>query len=465
MARNAKGGCPMVRERAFYRTILTIALPSAIQGFASFLVVLVNNMMVASLGDTVYAGVAQSNGVTAFFIASISGLVGGSSVLISQYWGKRDTARIKHFFSLVSILCVSTAALFLLVISLMPTRVLRLLVSDGAVIEAALPYFTLICWSYLPYALSAALVGMLRCVEIVRVTLYTTLLSLVSSILLNYVFIYGKLGLPAMGARGAALATVLVRAFELCLVWAYTFHIQKRFAIKPRDLLRGDRRLAMDFVRYGLPVGVVDVQWAIVGVCKAAIIGRLGEKMIAANNIAESLMQLGMIFTSSLAGGACVVIGKTVGAGDYDRTRAYAKTIQIMFLSIGIVMGTLVFLLRAPFAGLYGGVSAEAKELATGMIALAAISLVGTTYHASCFVGINRGAGDSRFVMVVDMICGWLIVLPIAYLSAFVWKLPLPWMFLMLRVDQLFKWIIAFLRLRGDKWIRNVTRGDVAAKA
>ncbi len=440
--------------------MLTIALPSAFQGLVSLLVVLVDNMMVASLGDTVYAGVAQSNGATAFFVATITGLVGGSSVLISQYWGKRDMERIHRVFAIVAMTCVGAAAVFVAVISFFPEWVLRLLVNDPGVIEAALPYFTVVCWSYLPYALSAALVGMLRSVEIVRVTLYATLLSLFSNITLNYLFIFGKLGFPAMGAKGAALATVCARVLELLLVWYYMFHVQKRVAIRPRHLLRGDKALALDYARYGLPVAIVDTQWAIVGFCKAAIIGRLGERMIAANNIAESLMQLGMIFTSSLAGGACVVIGKTVGAGAYEKAKEYARTIQLMFFLIGLVMASLVFALRAPFSGLYGGISAEVRSLAMQMLALGAVTLVGTTYHASCFVGINRGAGDNRFVMAVDMICGWLVVLPAAYLAAFVWKLPLPWVFVMTRVDQLFKWVIAFLRLRGDKWIRNITRDE-----
>ena len=455
----------MVREKAFYRTIFAIALPSAFQGLISFLVVLADNMMVASLGDTVYAGVAQSNGITAFFTAAIMGLVGGSSVLIAQYWGKQDTDRIKRVFSIVSWVCLGVAMLFAVAITAMPVGMLRLLVSDEAVIAAGKPYITIACWAYLPYALSAALVGMLRGVEVVKVALYTTLLSLVSNITLNYIFIFGKLGMPAMGAAGAALATVLARCLELGAVLIYLFRVQKRVKIRPRDFLRGDKVLALDYARYGLPVLAVDVQWAFVGVCKAAIIGRLGERMIAANNIAESLMQLGMIFSFSLAGGACVVIGKTVGAGDYGRTRAYSRTIQVMFFMIGSLMAAIVFCVRAPFAGLYGGVSPEARGLAARMIALAAITLVGTTYHASCFVGINRGAGDNRFVMMVDMICGWLVVLPIAYMAAFIWKLPLAWMFLMLRVDQLFKWIIAFFRLRGNAWIHNVTREDAPAEA
>lgn len=455
----------MVRERSFYRTIFRLALPAAFQGLVSFLVILADNMMVASLGeDAIYAGVAQANGVTALFMAVVGGLAGGSSVLISQYFGKRDEERIRRIFAIVSAICLSVAVAFVLVMTIVPRFALSLLMSDVNLIEAALPYIRIICFAYIPMALSVALSAMLRSVEIVAVTLYATILSLFTNIGLNYIFIFGKLGFPAMGVRGAALATVASYSLELALILIYALRIQKRFVIRASDFFRGDRLLFRDYIRYGLPVGIVDAQWALVGFLKNAIIGNLGAAMIAANSIASSLMQLGMIFTSSLAGGACVVIGKTVGAGDYEKTRAYSKTIQLMFLMIGVCMSLCVFLVRVPFASLYR-ISQDTRDLASRMIAIAAISLVGTTYHASCFVGINRGAGDSRFVMAVDMVCGWLIVLPISYVAAFVLNLPLEWMFLMLRIDQLFKWIIAFFRLRGNKWIRNVTRDDTIAKS
>ena len=169
------------------------------------------------------------------------------------------------------------------------------------------------------------------------------------------------------------------------------------------------------------------------------------------------LFNLGTLFTFALAGGAAVVVGKAVGAGDYTLVRAYSRTIQVMFLLIGLVMSLVVFLLRWPFIGLYS-LDGQTAALAATMVAICAPTLIGTTYHASCFVGINRGAGDSRFVMLVDMICGWLVVLPLAALSAFVLHLPLHWIYFMTRIDQTFKWLIAWLRLRGNKWIHNVTR-------
>jgi Na+-driven multidrug efflux pump len=264
--------------------------------------------------------------------------------------------------------------------------------------------------------------------------------------------------MPAMGVRGAAVATVATRVVELLIVWVFTFSIQKKLDIKPRDLLKIDRTLAADYGRYGLPVGLTDMQWALIGMLKAAIIGQMGAAFMAANNIATSMANLGTMFTFALAGGACVVVGKAAGKGDYDTARAYSKTIQIMFFGIGLVMAGLVFLLKVPFTKMYGSsADPEVFDLSVQMISLLAVTLIGTSYHASCFVGINRGAGDSRFVMIVDMICGWLVVLPATLLAAFVFHAPLPIVFLCTRIDQCFKWLIAFIRLRGNKWIKNVT--------
>ena len=446
------------RDKSLYRTIFAIALPAAIQSLITQLVHLADNMMVSSLGNAALAGVAQANSVTNVFVMTVFGLISGSSVLISQYWGKRDMARIRQVVAVimayVSVLSVAVAAF----IRLAPERVLGVVASDPAVIEAALPYITLVCFSYIPYAVSQALIGVLRAVEVVRVALYTSVVSLLVNVGLNYVLIFGKLGMPAMGVQGAALATLITRLVELVIVWVYAFSVQKTLSIRPRDMLHAQGYLWRDYLRYGVPVGLGDMQWAVIGLLKASIVGRLGETVMAANAMGDQMMSLGMIFCSALAQGACIVIGKTVGARDHAKTREYSRTIQIMFFGVGLVLSALVFASRGLFVRLYGGASAEAAALARSMIALGALTMVGTCYHANCFMGINRGAGDSRFVMIVDMICGWLIVLPVSYLAAFVWRVEPQWMFLFLRIDQCFKWIIAFIRLRGDKWIRNVTR-------
>ena len=465
-------------DRNFFKTIFAIALPSAFQGLVSLLVVYLDDIMVSrissmeglgvpgiaqaagNVGDIALAGVSQANAVTSLFTAATLGLASGSAVLISQFWGKKDMASIKRVFPIVTLLCLLVSLVFVAIALLIPDQVLGLVLSSDDITEAtrlaARAYFQVVCFSYIPYAIAYALIGMLRSVEIVRVTLYITISALFTNLFFNYVFIYGRLGFPQLGIRGAAVATVITRVVELAFVWYYTFYRQKKLDIRPRDLLRFDRAINRRYMRYGLPVGLADLQWAIVGFGKAMIIGVLADEVLAANRAAEALMQLGFIFTNSLATGACIVVGKSVGENDYAKTRRYSNTIQVMFACIGIAVSLAVFAARDVYLSTYG-LSPQAHEYAMSMAALGALTMIGTTYHASCFVGINRGAGDSRFTMTVDIICGWLIVLPLSYLAAVVWQLSPPLVFLFIRIDQCFKWIIAFIRLRGNKWIRNIT--------
>ncbi|MDL2288489.1 MATE family efflux transporter [Oscillospiraceae bacterium OttesenSCG-928-F05] len=457
----------MVREKSFYKSLFKIALPAAFQSLISLLVVLIDNIMVTSLDPqgVTLAAVSQSNALTTFYTAIIMGLTSGSSVLIAQYWGKRDTARIKQIFSIVLILCLSITLIVVTLISLFPRFFLQATVSGGSadMMQIAVDYFSLLCLSYIPFALSAPLVGMLRSVEVVNVTLFTSAASLATNAFFNYVLIFGHMGFPAMGVRGAAIATILARVLECVIVWIYTFKIQKNLTIRLKDLLKSERWLWADYVRYGLPVGIGDTQWALIGFLKAAIVKYMGPVYISANAITTDILNLGWVFTSALAGGACVVIGKTVGTGDYAKTRQYSNTIQILFACIGIVIAGAMILFRGAFIGIYGIENPEVIHLAGTIIFIGALTTIGTSYHAACFIGINRGAGDSRFVMVVDMICGWLVILPACFLAAFVFKSPPAVFFLCTRIDQCFKWLIAFLRLRGNRWIRNVTRGESPA--
>lgn len=451
----------MIKDKAFYKTILRLSLPAAFQALINLLVVMADNLMVSQLDaqGLSFAAVTQSNSITNLTLALLTGLASGSIVLVSQYWGRKDTRRIREVGAAVMALSLALAGLVVLLINLFPRPILHIVINkqETQAIGLALSYLPLVSLSYLPYAVTACLIGMLKGVEIVRVTVYTTLSSLLFNVGLNYILIFGKLGLPAMGVQGAALATVLARIIEMGLVVWYVAKKQTAIRLDRRFLTRQAAWAWQDYARYGLPVGVTDAQWAVIGMLKMVIIGQMGILMSNAAGVTDALLNLGTLFTFALAGGAAVMVGKAVGAGDIKLAKEYSKTIQVMFLLIGILMAALVYVVRVPFISLYG-LPAEAAKLAERMVALCTLTLIGTSYHASCFVGINRGAGDSRFVMLVDMVCGWLIVLPSAFIGAFVLKLPLAWVYFLTRIDQTFKWIIAWKRLRTDKWIHHVTR-------
>lgn len=448
-------------NKSFYLSILRLSLPTAFQALMSLMVVLADNVMMARYDTAGFslAAVSAANSMTAFVLAALGGLAGGAVVLIAQYWGRQEHQSIRLVWSCAFATCLAGGLLFALAALLFPSFLIGLVIDPGEpeARRLAADYLPMVALSWLPFALSAATIAALKGIEVVRVTLYTTLCSLISNIALNYVLIYGKLGLPEMGVKGAALATLLARLIEMSIALYYLLRVQQILPVKARDLTRHRAWVWHDYARFGLPVALTDAQWALVGMVKMMIIGQLGRLMINAAAITDMLLNLGTLFTFALAGGAAVLIGKAAGEGDIAKLRDYSRRIQRMFLLIGIGMAALVYLLRRPFIGLYG-TDAETAGLAALMVALCTPTLVGTSYHASCFVGINRGAGDSRFVLIVDILCGWLIVLPSAALAAFVLHLPLHWVYFATRIDQSFKWIIAMLRLRGDRWIHQVTR-------
>ena len=447
----------MVREKAFYKTLLMIALPVAFQSLISLSVNMMDNIMVGSLGEIKMSGVALANQVTVFLTFFIRGASGGASVLISQYWGKKDMTRIKSVFGIVFQLSLLTTTIAAIMIHTFPGAVMSVFTNDPRIIAEGMQFIQIVCFSYVLYSITDTMVGMLRCVEVVKVSLYIAILTLVVNTFFNYALIFGHFGFPQMGIRGSATATVIARGCELLFILSYVFLVDKRLQLKVIDLFKVEKQLYADFFRYGLPILLGDLQWGLVGAFKSTIIGRLGPTMVAANSMTEVVLSLGAIFTAGLANAATVVIGKTVGTGDFKRTREYSNTIQIIFVGVGVVMMALVFSMRWLPLSLYS-VSVETKQLAMTLLAIGAVTMIGTTYHAACFTGINRGAGDGKFVFKVDMVCGWLIVLPLMALAAFVFRWPLPVVFLCSRIDQCFKWIIAYFRLRGNKWIRNVTR-------
>ncbi len=448
-----------VRDRDFYKTMVRLSLPAALQALLSLLVMLADNVMVSRFDAGTLAPVSQSNAVSTFVIAALNGLGSGAVVLVSQYWGKKDHASIRRIFAVVVAMGLGVSLLFILLIQLMPEGVVSLVLDPALqhLTPMAVSYLRIVCLSYLPFGLTSALVGCLKGVEVVKVTLYAACISLCANVLLNALLIFGLGPIPSLGVEGAAIATVLARLIELYVVWHYCFKKQKAIAVSPKDLLHHEKWAWRDYLRFGGPVGFTDAQWALVGLMKMAIIGHLGATMMSAVNITDTMMNLGTMFTFALAGGACVMVGKAVGEQDMEKVRAYSRTIQGLFAIIGVGMALVVILVRFFFIGFYGQ-PVEVEQLAGEMIFIGALTMMGTSYHASCFVGINRGAGDNRFVMGVDLICGWLVVLPITYLSAFVFRWPLPVVFLCTRIDQCFKWIIAFFRLRGNKWIKKVTR-------
>ncbi|MCL1786804.1 MAG: MATE family efflux transporter [Defluviitaleaceae bacterium] len=447
----------LVKKPEFYKTLLMLAIPMALQNLLSMSVGFADNIMVGQLGERAVAGVLIANQVQSILNMLVIGISASLVILAAQYWGKRDMDSVKAVAAIGIKVGLAVGLLVSVVVLAFPAQVLRIFTNDYGVIVEGVRYIRILAFSYVFFCLTQTLMGAMRCVEVVRIGVVVSFSTLIISVVGNYLLIFGHFGFPQLGIQGAAVATLTARVMEAVIMVVYVRFIDKRLQIRFRQLLQTNRQLLADFFRYGLPVMGGDVSWGMIGALKIAIMGRMGEQAMAANSIAAILFGLITVVVWSTSGASGVVIGKTVGSGDYDLVKQYAKTMQLIFACLGVTAGILLFSLRGPFISFYN-FAEETQVMARQFMTILSVSVMFTAYHAPCFTGIIRAGGDTKFVFIVDSICSWCFVLPMAFLAAFVFNAP-PWVvFLCIFSDQFYKWIIAAVKTNRFKWIRNLTR-------
>ena len=299
----------------------------------------------------------------------------------------------------------------------------------------------------------------MRCVETTHVGMIASASSLVVNICLNYVLIFGKLGFPAMGVRGAAIATVIARVVETLIALLYVLRYDHKLCFRPRDLFRGDKALRRDFVRYGVPVVLGDVVWSVNLMANTMILGVYGASVLTAANTANNMNTLAYVAINGLASAVGIITGKTIGAGKTELMKEYARTTQAIFLALGLVVGGLVFACSGPFVAMYQGISAEAAAESLRFVRVLSVTLIGTCYQMPCLFGLVKSGGDISFVFKNDTIFVFLVVLPSAMLAS---KLGAPaWaVFACLKCDQILKCFVAVVKVNRFNWMKNLTRAQ-----
>lgn len=445
------------RDRGFYKSLFSLAAVIAVQNLVVFSVNLADNVMVGRWSELSLSAVAICNQIQFLLQMIVTGAAGGLVVIASQYWGKRDTEPIKRITAAAFITGVGMSLALMLFVLIAPRTALGLLTNDSEVIAEGVIYLKVIVWSYGIFAVTNILIGALRAVETVNIGFYVSIGALVVNISLNYILIYGHCGFAAMGVRGAAIATLISRLAELAAVAVYTFVCDKKLRLRLRDLFVAGGGYFRDFIRSGMPIVLSNTSWGIAMAVQTAILGRLGQTVISANSIATTVFQVIIVLSHGTASAAGVVMGKTVGEGRYDDAKQYAKTMQVIFLSIGLVSSAVLFAVRSPIIAFYR-VSGDTAELSSLFITILCVTIVGSCYQMPCLTGIVSGGGETRFVLYNDLIFQWLIVIPSAALSAFVFHLPPTVTFACLKADQILKCFVAVIKVNRFRWIRVLTR-------
>lgn len=284
-----------------------------------------------------------------------------------------------------------------------------------------------------------------------------SIIALAINCSINFMLITGQLGLPELGARGAAIGTLAARIVECMIVAVCFFRGDKRLSFKVRELFRIDRDLMRDFFRVSLPIIFCDLLWGCNTALQTVVLGHMSSSAIAAHSISSTIFLFLKVMAVGAASAASVIIGKAVGSGDLEKVREYTRTLQLLFIAIGLITGAALLLIRRPLLSVYA-LSAETYDLANGFILVEVSVLVFMSYQMCVNAGIIRGGGDTRYVMVLDVASICLIVIPFSILSAFVWKLSPVAVMIVLNADQYFKCIPAAVYGNSYRWIHTLTR-------
>ena len=451
------------RDKAFYRYLVSLTAPIALQNLITFSLGLIDTLMVSRLGNDEMAAVTAANVPVFLLISIVFGVQSGVGILISQYWGKKDLTSISRVIGVAALLGVSLALVVAVVLFAWPVAIMDLLSNKHHLSLLGAPYLRLIGFSYVFNMLSSIYVSAQRSVENADFGMKLFGMSTVMNTGLNYLLIFGKCGFPALGVEGAALATLLSRVAEflVCLICALRSRL---IPLDLRALLRPGWEMLRRFVKYASPVLVNELFWGLGNSLLTVILGHttVSVAFLAANGVMGNLNRLFLVVCFGLGAATAVMIGKAIGEGQsHDELMALAKTLSWVTILVGAVLAVIALVLVPllfqpvifPLFELYD----LSAHLATTLAVTGFACIPLHAYSISAVTGILRAGGDVLWSTALDLAPQWVLALPLTALLALVLDAD-PWFVsLAIQAESFLKCPICLWRIRSRKWIHDVT--------
>lgn len=447
----------ITKDRNYYKMLLSISIPIAIQNLITFAVSMSDTLMLGRLGEIQLAAASIGNNLFYVLMVLMFGLAGGSNVLIAQYYGKKDINTIHKVMSISYRTCILITSIFIFIAMVIPEQFASFFSHDKEVIKATGMYLRTVSIGYIFYALSNITIMMLRAVKTVKISLIVYSISLLVNIFFNWVFIFGNLGAKPLGVQGAAIGTVIARITEFTIVLMFMIFSENKIKLKIHHIMKVDKIMLKDFITNTVPVLLNELLWSLGATMISVIIAKLGTETVAANSINTVVFQFVTVFIFGLSNSSAVIIGNAIGEGKTDKAKEYSLTVAVFSIIMGILSGLIIYLVKPIVVDFYN-VSETTKQIASTLMDTSSILIVFQSLSVNMMMGVLRGGGDSKFVLIVDVLFMWTVSIPCGFIAVNVWGLPAAIVFLIVKSDEILKSFICLYRVVSGKWVKDVTR-------
>ncbi|MBM6383234.1 MAG: MATE family efflux transporter [Paenibacillus sp.] len=436
---------------------MTLVIPIALQNLISATVISVDVLMLGMISQSAMSAVSLAGQITFALSLFYMGMSAGASILTAQYWGKKDTSTIQRILSIACMFSFGVSILFFLSSFFLPDTLMRLFTNDAELIQYGSRFLQMNSFSYLVMGISQMYLSVIRSMENAKLSAWISSLGLILNILLNAICIFVLFpSRPEVAISAVALATVLARVVELtCCILHSIIKGPIRFRLPVRDSIQ--RNLLKDFLEYTLPVQGNYMVWGGALTATAAIIGHVNSDLVAANSIASVVKNLAVVLCGGIATGGSVLVGKYLGQGELEKAKYAGNKMCFYALWFGVIAGCMILLIK-PLVYSVANLNATAQSYLDGMLYISAYYCIAKSINSTTIAGIFTAGGDSKFGFWCDTVVMWFIILPLSYLSAFVWHVPPILLYTFISLDEIIKLPIALMRYRQYKWLNNLTR-------
>ena len=445
----------MLNKKDFLKYASKLAFPIMIQNLIGTLVNIADTVMLGYVSQTAMSASSLANQYTFILFCLYYGMATGTSVLCAQYWGKGDKKTVERILGLAERISLIVSLIFFVISFTMPVTVMKIFTNSPDTIAAGSEYLKVISFSFMFMGFSQVFMSALRKIMLPSVT-YSV--SLCVNVLCNATFIFGLFGFPKLGVTGVALGTVIARITEVLICLIYSLNSSDvRFRIKHFFAKSGI--LFHDFMKIATPAVINDVVWSFATSAFAAILGHIGDDMVAANAVAVMVVNIGAIACRGFANATTIIISQELGKDQIDTAGEYGKRMLRITLAVSLIGCVIILAIRPLILDFYRDKLTEtALSYLSIFIIMTTWRLVGEGINTCLICGCFRGGGDSKFGMIVDSIFMWLVAVPATFLAAYVFKLPPVWVYFVMTLDEFEKMPVVFIHYFRKKWLTNITR-------